>query len=704
MGRRTRGVPFLLLTLVLAGLPIDAPADEIELAPWDQWRIWSPSGTKPAGALRAARNRVVLGNDTNKLRVLLHPKPLEGQFDVRVDLSPYEGVDGGLILIPEKDGKPDKRNFVLIERKHDGDALVVRLGGRENGKRLAVPQLRLQNSRLEGDPDVLKKKLLRGVIELHEDAPTLRLLRNTVGGLIHLQYADHREIDGEVAEGWTELPTVPDQQGVRYYLGVFARKASEGAKPSTLTFSKARATSPATQDLDDSATGFGATRRNYVWGGYEGDAVVVTFDEKADTRGAKFVFWAEANYIPWWHLDDLGAVSYEFVEIWGGDTVGCNEPMSDHLLRWSRAKIVESNPARVVVQWDYVLVDSAYRWWNNHPTIRPTVTEVFTFYPDATGVRKVVYRPPLEAHETHHKWGHELAEMMVVAAGDTRANRHLAQQAISMIALDDTQHDYLWDLSQYTQDQWRHNTDDWPAVIVRTNMKPQWPSTFIAFAQDERVKQHTSPTTPIKFGGDWELRGRSRGEQFLSEDGLLDFGGFSHWPVMKQPYDNREWIGAGFIREPKHTSLISITSGPGGFTWPKGPNKQRTFAMLVGMCDHDDSDDLRRRVNSWLYPGTVETTSRGLTYTGPDYYERALRFEASPRARQLSFRVTPESILRNPVLVIDGWSARAVGVELDGQTLPDSRFRHARLDDGRTVVWIEANLTAETEIRLQARR
>lgn len=692
-----RTVLALLAALVVvrgvsAGSPAALPLDE------SAWFSWSMGGAEGSAAWAADETGIRIQGSGSGMSTVLYRQPFAGQFDVSVGLDAFMGHPGGVILVEDRDGKPDPDNWVAIERYGSNDRIAVRVYGMRDGQPLEIEPPHLQETQIEGDPDRLRQDLNRGIIRLRHDTPRLRVLRNTLGGALHFQFADHRVIDGEMARGWSELPTADDRPGAEYFFGVYAKDLPSGEEA---VFNSPTSSPMPLTDQDPADMRFGAKRRGYTWSGYHGDAVVISFDDRADRPDAKFVFWSEANFVPWWHLDDRLALSYEFVEIWGGDTVGCNEPMSDHLLRWTRAKIVESSPVRVVVQWDYTLITSDYRWWNNHPTIRPTVRETYTFYSDGVGVRKVRYRPPLEHHETFHKWGHELAEIMPLIGGGLRSDHFVPEQALSVFGLQGQRHDYTWDLSRRTDDRWNHQTDDWLAVIIQNHFKGDYPSPFIAFAQDERVREFTAPTVPIQFGSDWELNARPVGEDFTDPSGRTDFGGFSHWPIMKQPYDSRSWIGAVHLREPRHIALISITSGPGGYEWPTGP-KERTFAMLIGLGTPEGEELIKDRVRSWLYPGEVRTMSPGFVFEAVDYYERAIRFRATRGGQALSFGITPEHAWVNPVIIVDNWSpAGTLEVSIAGQSLDESQYV-AAVDQDRVIVWIDTSIDQQTEITIRS--
>ncbi|HID91298.1 TPA: hypothetical protein EYP44_04995, partial [Candidatus Bathyarchaeota archaeon] len=111
--------------------------------------------------------------------------------------------------------------------------------------------------------------------------------------------------------------------------------------------------------------------------------VVVSFEGKP----YKWVFWRGTSYVPAWALGDVW-FCYEWVETYGhrlpqdGD---CVEPIMDRECRYSRVKIIESSPARVLVHWRYAESGFKYSICDDE-----WVDEYYYFYPDMVGVRKIM--------------------------------------------------------------------------------------------------------------------------------------------------------------------------------------------------------------------------------------------------------------------------------------------------------------------------
>lgn len=218
--------------------------------------------------------------------------------------------------------------------------------------------------------------------------------------------------------------------GQNYYVALIA--CSDGQA----VFNSFKAAQKPKADQDNTKTGFKATRREYNWSGFFGDAVVVTFGDefKYRDRDIKFVFWSETNYIPAWHLHNQLLFTYEFVETWGGGNPGCHEPMSDRLKRWSRVEIVEDNDVRKVVHWHYVLCNPDYKVPDNDKgTQLPEVDEYFTFYPDGSGTRYIVYTPKLD---TDFREAHEVAELISISGSSSHSKEFFSSPALTLLNLD----------------------------------------------------------------------------------------------------------------------------------------------------------------------------------------------------------------------------------------------------------------------------
>lgn len=610
---------------------------------------------------------------------IYNTQAISGNFEVISEIDFLEGYACGIMLIKDKYGVPDAENYVGLKRyTTEGGQTRIEVIGKENGE------------------DLIKKNSFwrakygynLGRDKYGYKAKALRIVKDEKGGCLHFYYLYDREIDGKVSTGWMEFSTLPDSGNDKYYLYLYITQPDEGK--TKVVFTNPQILKTPADDRADADTGFKATRRDYTFSGFSNDAIVITFDEAFDYyKTAKFVFWRDANYIPWWHIDDTCAVSYEFCETWEGGTRGCAEPMSDKLCRWSKAEILESNAARVVVHWQYVLADPDYNWWGRSETQKPIADEYFTFYPDGVGVRKLTYTPVI-TDKYPMNWN-EISEIMTITRAGVLPSSYLKETALSAISVKGEQIDFLWDLSKEKPPA---KMDDkiqyWDEAIWRVNLKEGRPSPFEVFAQGEEHYKKTFPY-PMKdwwgnYGADWafEMRG---GYEFEG-----DFWTFSHWPISKRPYDEPVKTNGKFIREPSHTSLLPVAGHPAvtGVT---------TWAMLVGLAEPDNKKEVIDSANSWLYPGKVEILYGACEFIEVDYYQRAMVFNSKHDEKKCHFTLTPSEgkTTINPVFIIDNWGDNDINIRLNSKALKEHTDFRYDIVDNKAVIWVNKAINKKAE-------
>jgi hypothetical protein len=519
----------------------------------------------------------------------------------------------------------------------------------------------------------------------------LRIRRDARAGCLRFDYRCVKEIDGLPVEGWVEFPTLADWDARDFCVSAYVR-CDDGAARGRFGNLFVR-TVPHDDQLEPDV-GFKVTRRPYTFSGVQDEAVVLTFDRRlVPYADAKFVFWRLANYIPWWHIDDKCAVSYEFVEIWGGGTTwegeeegGCCEPMSDRFLRWSNVDILEEGPARIIVRWQYVLANPEYQWWGRDPIRRPLVDERYCFYPDGVGVRRITYYP-VQSDRYKPSWN-EIAEPMVIQRGGVYPGEVINQTALSMLNLEGRRNDYtyLGQRPEYISEETKY----WNNAIARINMNHR-PAVYAGFSQADEVYEVTFPAPYVdwwaNYQNDWHMDMKG-GYEYKG-----DFWPFAHWPISRIPYENHTRTMGRYLREPGHTSILSVPGHPGA----KEPT---TWAMLMGLTSPWDDDIPRITVSSWIQPGDIKLHGGGCRYMGNDLYERALLFEQTS-GNVCQFIITPDPVLRNPVVIIEGWTGGTPEIIIGDEQLSAKRYR-VSLQNSRVIIWIEATLRKETLIRISS--
>ncbi len=654
----------------------------ILLRPWwasadDAQKKWEPYYFGPAtegGLVSESEEGVRLSLDRVGLFGIYNPSKFGGNFEVQSGIKPQAGPCG-IILFKDNGGKPDPSNFFGIERKPDKEGNVtVRVFAIKDGQDF-ISQNSQWNPRFE---------FLLNNESFGYDTTALRIIKDEKASCLHFYYRCSRKVDGKQAEGWIEFSTLPDTDKRGFYFYPYVK--SDGSAPSGAVFMKPMAVLTPADDMSDKETGFKAVRRDYTFSGFSGDAIVVTFDREFPYYDkAKFVFWSQAEYIPWWHIDDKCAAYYEFVEIWNGGTEGCCEPMGDRLLRWSKAEVEVSNKARVVVHWRYVLADPEYKWWGLDPVERPYADEWFTFYPDGTGVRKVTYTPVLTTRY-EIDWN-EVSELAVVKRGGVKPSEIIEQRAVTLFNLAGDKIEYAWYLNKNTgPSKLDESSKNWPEAVCRINLKNR-PAVFEVFAQGEEACPKTFPAPFSKwwghYGENWalELRG---GYEYEG-----DFFVFSHWPINKMPYEEPSKTNGRYIREPGHVSLLPVAGHPK----VSGPT---TWAMLVGVSKPWDDQELRDKTSSWLYPGDITMISDDAKFIGNDYYQRALVFETDRLRHGCQFSMYPKivsSTVLNPVFIIKNWGKYPVNVKMNGRALKEGSDYRYDIEREDAVIWVKAKFS-----------
>jgi hypothetical protein len=387
--------------------------------------------------------------------------------------------------------------------------------------------------------------------------------------------------------------------------------------------------------------------------------VVVRFDE-FDHR---FVFWRGTSYIPHWATYDGAWYTNEFFER-RGHLGGCNsmcEPMSDKQCRYSHVRIVESNPARVVVHWRYSPIDLDYQ----HP-YRDKMTgwgdwvdEYYTIYPDSVGVRKATIHSgsPLE------HWI-EYQEGIVVNQPGTIPEDNINFDAVTFANLKGESKTFVW-----TEDGGPplRAAPNEPCIQVINFKNPYKPFTVVN-PDGVRIKV---------YGG--------HGKNSY-------FNWWNHWPVAQEKSDTTKATSA--VR-PSHSSLTHIE-------WKQHSQEgiSRTWIMMHGMTDKDASE-LGPLAKSWLYAPEMEVNRGAVRGKGYDPTQRAYVLACAnvgkPSKMELTLAAGEGSPVVNPAFVIQDWGSAGVSLKVNGEKMdPKKDFRlghHRTIRSSNLIVWLRTEST-----------
>jgi hypothetical protein len=409
--------------------------------------------------------------------------------------------------------------------------------------------------------------------------------------------------------------------------------------------------------------------------------VVVRFED----GGHRLVFWRGTSYIPCWVTENGIWYTNEFVERRGHhspNTRGCVEPMSDKQCRFSRVRIIENTPARVVIHWRYAPVDVHYE----HPFIDAVtgwgdwVDEYYTVYPDGVGVRHIV------AHTSRPDLWMEFQESIVVNQPGTMPDDNIERGAVTLANLTGQSKTYTWTREGGPE------FEEAPAYanIVTINLKaPRRPFAITAPPQTEGLM-----ITP-----------------YLGHGRRSCFNWWDHWPVSQTASDGRAALSSD---RPSHSSLCHIgLDGMCTAPWPdyrKG-DTYRSKIMLHGLTSKRASE-LAALGRSWLQPAVLKLTGEGQNAyrnKGYDPTQMAYRLEKQSRVSSsplvLVWEADKDSPLVNPGVVVKNWGRTWPEVLVNGRSARHNqgvRIGHiATLDGSDLVAWLRLEASKPTEVMLR---
>ncbi len=617
-----------------------------------------------------------------------YEQTLSGHFAVEADFLEDRNV--GLLLLQEKAGKPDPENYTMLVVDEQADGLVrVSVCDRQNGEENVLDNTgkftewlerrRQRASEQDEEEEILFAEdgyahVLAGThysLPFKSTDKRLRILRDSNSGFFHYYYGVRATIGGQEGTDWMELRPSKDwaPEGSSFFVGLVALDTG------TATFDGMVAEQKPAQDQDDRTTGFEVKKREYNWSGFIGDAVVVTFDDffPYQDQDMKFVFWSEMNYIPAWHLNNQLLYTYEFVETWGGGNPGCHEPMSDRLRIWSRVEVLEDNPVRKQVHWHYVLCDPDYKVPENETGEQlPEVDEFWTFYPDGSGTRHIVYTPKLDSE---HREAHELGEFISIAGSKHDSEEFYASPALTILNLEGE----VQDAHPGPKFDYYSPIDDWNQQILAVHLN-NLPDVFCAWSTDKAYPE-TYSGYQIRYENAWHN----------TEMAAV------HWPVNKRPYTSAFSSGGLWEAEVSHACVLSWGVRD-GMDWedhfkvnPDG-RKYREWVSLVGLSASKEYESMRKQTRSWLFNGKATPANANVAFSKVDFKKKALVFEAKAAGEcAIQLEVEPSnSLLINPVIEIRKWTNGSVSaITLDGKALPTEGYRSFVTEDNQLLIWMK---------------
>jgi hypothetical protein len=383
--------------------------------------------------------------------------------------------------------------------------------------------------------------------------------------------------------------------------------------------------------------------------------VVVQFDELP----TKVMFWRGTRYSAClvsengkWMADQSRETGNNWFLSMGSREdmpTGCIEHMSDTQTRSSRVAIIESNDARVVVNWRYLQMDVKFRQKDlpNNTGFGEWGNELYYVYPDGVMVRKVL--------PGRGGW----QETILLNEPGTRPEDNIELEACTLLNMKGESKSYTWEYGYPIFD-----LED--AVIQYTHFKSEY-KPFMIFREDGGFEVFNLEVRPEYSHFPW----------------------WNHWPVAQIVSDGRS---ASAPDRAAHSSL----------SWGD-PNGE---AAMYGMTNKDPQT-LVALARSWNYPAELNVASSGFESHGYDYTQRAYFLNSINDSDVLQFNldVSKKSPIVNPAFVINKWSADKVLLTVNGREIPEGKdFRYGieyNVEGNPTmVIWIKYNSDEPVDIKL----
>jgi len=390
-----------------------------------------------------------------------------------------------------------------------------------------------------------------------------------------------------------------------------------------------------------------------LWRTGEYSDIVVQFDELP----IKVMFWRGSRYSPCWVTENgkwMADQSRETGENWDVPIsrwkvpTGCCEHMSDAQCRFSHARLIESNDARVVVHWRYALIDVLYRQSGVDPTTGWGYwgDEYYTIYPDGVGVRNVL--PGAGGWQ----------ETIFFNAPGTRPEDNCELQAITLVNLKGQTRSYSWE-EGYPQ-------FDLPKPIIQmTNLKAKY-KPFMIFRPGSGMAVFNVEVRPEYSHFPW----------------------WNHWPVAQVISDGRH------AQAPDRMAHSSLAWGD-----------PRDNVALYGMTNKP-AVSLVSLAKSWIDPPELKVAGDGITSEGYDYNQRAYVLSSKRIGAEVDLEViaSEKSPVVNPAFVIKDWGEDDVSLKIKGTEIKrgkNFRFGHRHSLEGTDLlIWLKTESMKPIKILL----
>jgi hypothetical protein len=337
--------------------------------------------------------------------------------------------------------------------------------------------------------------------------------------------------------------------------------------------------------------------------------------------------------------------------------------MNDKHNLHSRISIVENTDARVVLHWQYGLVDVIGQFSNVDPSTGwgDWADEFFYIYPDGVAVRYGT------AHGTDDHYS--FTEPTILLEPGKKPEDYISLQAATIANGKAETRTYSWDP---VSPPFPFPDPPADANIAVVNLKSDYKPFYV----------YQPGTTLGPYGWPPELR-----------PDYSHFPVWDHWPVNQVPSDGR------YELFPDHFASAAVMS-PEPTAWIDGPGPTKSSYFLFGLTKQSAAD-LALLDRSWVKPPALKISAGDFTANfEPEQRAYVLKRQGgtadSKQKIDLTLEASDQSPVVNPAFVIRGWGDFPAAVRLGGKPLPQKGLRTGllhELDRTDLVIWVRTEST-----------
>lgn len=392
------------------------------------------------------------------------------------------------------------------------------------------------------------------------------------------------------------------------------------------------------------------------WRGESPDVVVGFGAEKP----FKVVFWRGISYAPCFVTEKDNWMSNEFVERRKVTGWGCPESMSDKHADFSSVRILENTPARTVVLWrnSPVGVNQKFPYQSEETKWGDWSEETYIFYPDGTGVRKMV------VWSSNFEDWHEWCQSLQVLHPFQRPEDVLDEDKIMSVAsMDGRSKTYGWDFDV-------ERSQEEPTIpganIQVTYLKSTWNPFLILDDCSGRNEFGGDGPDILRYAGHW------------SDYSLFPWR--NHWPVAQ------DYVIGRYAAVP---DAASHTYTATQYSAARFKEEGRITKLMLCGCTDGDAEDLLPLAKSWLRAPLMKRPSGdAIPY---DIEQRAYVLE-NWGGETLAVSASADAPVHGLCLVVNSWLGDVPSnLKINGVPCSDEMCKmglHRSIDGQSLVIWV----------------